>query len=324
MKQSFIAILLVAALARTASAQIEWRVSVKFFLDASGARPTGNISTNQDVQDEIDLGNAALAATGRGYQLRLTEIVDVSGLEGWFDLDVFAFKELLEEVAQDFPVEFAWRENAINIYINDFDGSGICSFPDDEAIFLGRNTPPTTIIHETGHFFSLWHTQGRVCGSCDPEDSGECHTTPGNDHIDDTLPDLECWNRNGIAQFSFGQDYDELNSAQQQQVDAVFFNIMSYHSSPDRFTDDQMDRMTDTSNEQRENESTGYTVFVDGNAVPEFATGSSIYPFATVADGAAVSSSDILLIRAGSYPENLTFTTPLMMFASRGSALIGD
>ncbi len=313
-----------AALAVPAIADLEWRVSVKIFLDANGNRPVGELGTDAQVQGQFSLGNAALAATGRGYQLRLTEIVELNDLADWFTRDIFAFKDALEQAAEANPAEFAWRENAINVYINGFAGPGVCSFPNDEVIFLGQEARSTSIMHEIGHFYALCHTQGCACGSCDPQANGECHTTPGDDSIADTLPDLECFDRDDIANFTFGQNYAQLTSAQQRQVDAVIFNIMSYHDTRDRFTDDQMDKMTDVSNEQRPNETNGRTRFVDHAGNPFLQFGSSTLPFVTVAGGVNdADDGDIVLIREGTYDEVLEITKQVTLRASRGTTVIG-
>src|SRR5678815_1517171 len=58
-----------------ARAQIEWRVSVKFILDANGHRPTGGIiDTDQDVRDQVDAANRLIDPFGRGYRFALTEL----------------------------------------------------------------------------------------------------------------------------------------------------------------------------------------------------------------------------------------------------------
>src|SRR4030095_8094853 len=72
----------------TTPAQIEWRVSVKFILDSMNRRPaSGNVATDDQVRGQIDTDNAILQKHGRGYWLRLTEIIDLSCVSQWYDVD---------------------------------------------------------------------------------------------------------------------------------------------------------------------------------------------------------------------------------------------
>lgn len=313
-----------------AAAQLEWRVSVKFILDDGGNRPAadGALSSDAEVQAQITTGNQILDAAGRGYRLRLTEIVDLSGVDEWFDVDVVENKGGLEGAAEADPATYAWRTNAINIYINGHSSSGVCSFPTilgEDIIFLGQGVRDTTILHEIGHFMNLCHTQGCICGSCDPGAFlDECNRTPGNDEVADTLPDLECWNRDDIAQWTFSMNYSALPVGLQALVDDVFFNVMSYHGTRDRLTNDQMDRATDASNDARVSVTNGRTRFVDldGNALLQF--GSAGLPFVSVTGGVTdASGGDIVLVRAGTYNETLTITKPVTLRASRGVVRIG-
>ncbi|MCZ6837434.1 MAG: hypothetical protein O7G85_16785 [Planctomycetota bacterium] len=309
------------------SAQLDIQVSVKFILSDGGARPTGAIDTDAEVQAQIDLANQILDSTERGYRLDLVEIIDLPGQGGFYDAEITnSNKESLESFAKLFPQVFIWRSNSINIYINNDDGSGICSFPGagDDLILLGQAVGTTTILHEIGHYFDLCHTQGCPCGSCDSEDTGECHDTPANDGISDTLPDLQCWFQNDIAQWTYGSNYGALSVARQNLVDDVFFNVMSYHSNRSVLTDDQMDVFTDLANDIRNSVVTGQTWFVDGSANTISPTGSSQLPFQNVLDGIFVASNDdIVLIRTGTYNEFLILNQPVTIRASRGLVRIG-
>jgi hypothetical protein len=189
-----------------------------------------------------------LDRTGRGDRLQLTETVNLPGVDQWFNVDVVANKGALDNAAKDNPGLYAYRNNAVNVYINGSATSGVCSFPnsDDDIIFLGQNALPTTVIHEIGHFFNLCHTQGCSCNNC-ATGPGQCDS-PGDDEIADTLRDVACWDLNAIAQNNFGSPYASLSAFQQSQVDDVFFNIMSYHGTRDRFTEGQMDRWTEAAN----------------------------------------------------------------------------
>jgi hypothetical protein len=340
-----LALLTLWAACGNSNAQIQWRISVKFILDANGMMPT-NTSTNfgvsginftdrQAVRDNIELANRLLARTGRGFRFNLTEIQDVTGADGFFNAPARsgANKVALEAAATASPAsraQFFWRDDAINVYINNT-SSGICSIVGQgNIIFAGSASYDTLIIHECGHFFNLCHTQGCECGGCDEAvNPPTCATVPGNDGAADTLPDLACWTQDNIANNSFGVDYASLNAGQMAQVDAVFFNIMSYHLPQDRFTDDQMDHLTDTASIARRFVATGRTWFVDRNCGSIIRNGSSRCdafsgPFGLVRDGVnSAQSGDIVLIRAGNYNERTTFNRAVTLRASRGAVAIG-
>src|SRR5882672_10107779 len=102
-----------------AGAQLEWRVSVKFILDANGHRPTGGlIDTDQDVRDQVDAANRLIEPFGRGYRFALTEIVDLSGYSAYFATDRDTTSSNLTVIANNNPASIAWRANALNYYIN--------------------------------------------------------------------------------------------------------------------------------------------------------------------------------------------------------------
>lgn len=309
-----------------ASAQIVWRVSVKFILNNSGNRPaSGGCNTDAEVQAQIDTANAILDAHMRGYRLQLTEIVDVTGLEGFYSADINGTnKTLLEAAAEANPGVSEWRTNAINVYINGDGGSAICSFPPgEEIIFVGQGLRTTTFLHEIGHFMDLCHTQGCPCGSCDPDESGTCHDTPGNDEIAETIPDLQCWSRNQIAQWTYGVNYSALSAPLQDKVDEVFNNVMSYHSTRFRFSPDQMDRMTCASNGVRDYVSNGETWIVGTQPGDEECLNPVFLQPAFANAIALASGNDIVLFRGDEYPFIGTVDKPMMLRTSRGSSLIG-
>src|SRR5206468_5654949 len=78
----------------SAQAQIEFRVSAKFILDAGGNLPSNNggfgssradVTNAAAVQAQIDRANVILDAHGRGARYRLTEVVNLSGVSQWFN-----------------------------------------------------------------------------------------------------------------------------------------------------------------------------------------------------------------------------------------------
>jgi hypothetical protein len=314
-------------LPETAAAQLVWRVSVKFILNGSGNRPaTGNCNTDAEVQAQIDIGNEILDAYGRGYTLQLTEIVDLSGVSQWYGTTINGDnKEALEAAALGATNTYAWRSNAINVYINGDDGSGICSFPGSGSIiFLGQGIRTTTFIHEIGHYMDLCHTQGCPCGSCDPDETGNCHTVPVSDELADTPPDLECWSQNQIALNYYGISYSSLTAGQQNFVNESFNNIMSYHNTRNRHTQDQLDRATCTSNSSRVGVTNGRTRIVGSKSSGSEECQSPAYLYADFASAVSgANNGDVVLLRGGARSYVGTVVKPLWIRNSRGNAYLG-
>ena len=225
---------------------------------------------------------------------------------------------------------YAWNSSAINIYINQGTGGGKCSFPTDgkSIIVVGvvSSSAGTTQLHEIGQYFRLCHTHGCSAGSSD-------------DGVADTLTDSPFWSQDQIAGNNFtGRNYGQISAGEQQQVDNVMLNLMSYHgttggsavpagtSAMSRLTELQLDRWTDTARAERRQVCDGTTLFVGANAGPY--DGSSLYPLPTLAKAVAqaelIVGQGILLLRPGSYNERLTISTPLTLRATRtGPAIIG-
>lgn len=323
-----LALLLAPALA---SAQIDWRVSVKFVLDANGNRPTGgSLGTDDEVRTQINNANAIMDGTGRGYRFRITEIVNVSGVSQWFMVDSHDEnrKNELENAARNDPGLYAYRNDAINVYINGWGNSAVCTYPGSgTVVFVGQAPFATTLGHEFGHIFALYHTQGRTCAGCGGD--GDC-TTPGDDEIADTLPELACWDQDMIANNRFQRNYAGLNPSEKIQVDNTYSNLMSYHTCcRSVITSDQLDKMTDVSNSSRNNMASGFTLWVDRNNgcwSPNGSRTCGIFggPFTRVADAVnSANSGNVILIRPGTYPENITITKRLFLSSTRGPATIG-
>ena len=319
-----------------AQAQLQWRVSVKVILDANTNRPTsGNVYTDSQIQGEINTANAILDKYGRGYDYVLTEIVDLPGVSQWYSVDSRDAnnKANLESAALNDKATYAYRDDAINVYINGSTDTSVCSFPGGGNIILtGQGAYLPTIAHESGHYFDLHHTQdGESAGCTNCNNTCAPSTDPCNDLVCDTLPDTSCWNQDQIAQYSYGTTYANLNAGQQSRVDDVYHNLMSYHD-PDnrnRLTPDQLDRMTDTSNGGRNNVASGHTRFVDRNCSSPFANGSSACsffggPYSSVGSGInAANPGDIVMVRPGNYNEPMTISKPVTLRATRGNATIG-
>lgn len=308
-----------------APAQIEWRVSVKFILGPNDERPCcGNYDSFEDVTNRINEANAILWRHGRGYRYRLDQVVTVPGISEWFERDRDQ-AHALEVAAEADPATYKWRFDTINVYINNWSGTAICSFPHDPAgqndiIFLGQGSFTTSFIHEAGHYFDLHHTfDGEVNRNADdtPCDKGcSCAKLIGGDQdsINDTIRDHECWNtREAIVQ-------GNVPGTDNEAVDRVFFNMMSYRAGVrDRFTDDQLDRVTDASNGVRAKVATGRTYFVAPFGDDINGDGSSASRYRTLAKGLSVAeAADVVLLHGGTYGTAPTLNQPVTITATRG------
>ncbi len=312
------------AFSRETLAQIEWRISVKFIVDANGNRPTGGIiDTDQDVRDQIDAANALVTPFGRGYTYHLTEIRNLSGFASLFSASRDVASSNLTAISLTNPASILWRGDALNYYVNAADGvnEGITS---RRLIVMGHNVGRETFTHESGHYLGLCHTHGCDCDSC-------TNCVNPSDGIADTLPDSLCWfQQNQMATNYYHSNFVELTLAQQASVSNTFNNIMGYHALRKVFTSDQLDEIADTSNGSLANLTTGFTRFVDlangclapnGSSACGFILGG---PYPKVANGiSSASPGDIVLIRPGHYNEPMTINQAVTLRATRGDALIG-
>jgi hypothetical protein len=328
----------VLALPGAARADITIRVSVKFILSSTGQRPSNccafpqaslNLTSDQAVYDNIAYSNELMRRSGRGYTYVVTEIQDVSGWSGFYNLaarnsDNRAALEAVATSNSTTRAQFYWRDNAINIYINNT-SSGVCSFPDSgySAIFVGSQAYTTLLIHEMGHFFNLYHThQGEQYLNSDNSgcSAANCNCAKliggTGDEIADTVADHSCWN--------YSQMVAANPSASSTAILNTFTNIMSYHLPQDRFTTLQLDRWTDYASTSRSSVASGLTRFVDGDGASFIQVGLSTLPFATVSQATSVSApSDIVIIRAGNYGGAHTLNRATTLRASRGNAILG-
>lgn len=318
-RQLTLLLLMGACLSASATAEVRWRISVKFILDANGNRPAGNVSTDQDVIAQFDRGRAALVGAQRGFDLELVEIIDVAGIE-------FLHESVLAEVVEDTVLgdsALGWRWNAINIYVTDGELGGQCSFsqgtPSEHTIIIGRHAPENTLMHEVGHYFDLCHTQGCPCGEC----QNSCLGVIGDDNIPDTIADRACWNRDDISLANFSVTYDQGTFAQRSSVDAVWHNVMSYHPSTDRFTEHQMHAMSYASNYRRNYVASGRALLVNGQSAVD-GNGEFWNPTRTVSSALSLADSgDVLTIVSDAYSEGpLVITDAVTLAAAWGSVTI--
>ncbi len=345
--RSAIAAILIASVcmvtATQANTTIEIRLSYKIVLNPDdGTRPPGpggGALTNQMIDDAIEGMNELQGTYFRGYRfIRVGSIMEVGGegdLTGpsqWYDTNFFGeggsdLKDEMQQEAQDNPSQYQWNSNAINMYLTAGICGGICSFPGDfdEIIIIGGCSADDGPLqqHEIGHFFDLCHTQGCPCGSCAPGSSGLCHTIPGNDEISDTPPDLQCWDQDDIAQWTYNLDYNQLTTSQRNFVDDSFMNVMSYHTSEIRLTEIQLDVWADIANDERRFSLNGDSIFVEpggGNG----GNGSSTSEYRNINTAVANATSDgtdIIMFRPGTYNQTLTITRAVTLRGTRGGVV---
>jgi hypothetical protein len=331
-----VCLLALLATASVRAADINIRISVKFIVNAAGTMPccgNGNFDAFEDITNQVNVANEFLRSTGRGYGLQIAEVTTVGGPATNYYRLSRDDKEVLEAAAEANKSGFKWRDNAVNMYVNDANGSAVCSFPpEDDILLFGQESRTTSLWHESGHYFNLSHTHSGQTElnsngtTCTNECSCAVLVGGNNDGCPDTLADHTCWDtQNQIAQGNYGANYNSLTAAQRDLVDNTAFNIMSYHGTRDRMTADQFDRWTDAANTPRNHVVTGNTRFVDRNA-GAVGVGSSTSPYKTVVSGVNAADSgggDIVLLRPGQYNESLTISKRVVLRATRGNAEIG-
>jgi hypothetical protein len=346
--------LLLAAVTNTVHGQIiNLRMSVKVIVDpVTGALPDG--VRPQTFTNAVAAANEWMASYWRGYRYQLTELVDIggpsqggtNGPSRWFGIN-FRF-DPLRATFFGFATNdsrYLLRTDQINVYVatglaGPGDSGGAMPIPPGETNFIGGqifvDDGAWWIVHELGHFFGLLHT-------FNGEDEKTC--TPGDDGLADTLPDSNCWtNSDMVSQYYFNVDYSGLSAGEREQIDNVYFNAMSYHEAvkkntvENRRTELQLDRHADHASSDRNAFASGRTWFVDGtSSFPQpdgrsmsYSSSGSVPvggPYLTVASGIASANpagGDIVLLRPGTYREQLTITKRVTLRASRaGPATIG-
>ena len=145
----------------------------------------------------------------------------------------------------------------------------------------------------------------------------------------DTIFDSECLTINGMAQDNYNRVLMFLTPPELKLVEDTFYNNMSYHPGTNqvRLTELQLHKWTDFANGARLPVMGGRTRFVSTLGVNSGAGTVSTAPLRTVsyAAGVAAAGQDILLLRQGSYNEQLTINKALTLRATRnGWATIGQ
>jgi len=318
---------IVLMLAVNPSAGQTVKLSFILILDSLDNRPS--YATEQWIDSRMDFANQTLSTSGRGLKFERLSTDSIGGTANlqitadWLRVPTSQL-ENLEAAAEANPSGFLWREDAINIYVNEpLTGTSTarCSSPDpetDEAILFNRAATVATLLHEVGHFFNLKHTHG--CGGCGGSSCAgvDCVdvTTAVSDEVEDTLPDSPCCNTiDALSTFNFGTNYSSLTSGQQGQIDAVFNNVMSYYTTRDRLTPLQLDRWVQSmfTFDNRADVVSGLPIYVDDDAscllnlsCPLGCTGSPALEYETFICGFEQVSTqrDLIVLRDGIYDES--------------------
>lgn len=295
------------------------RLSFKFFLNASGNRPaTGDINTDEEVRAQVARGNQILATWTHELRLHLVEIVDLSGLSQWY-LATTDDRDAIRSNAIANPSAYAWRNNAVNIYIT---GNSGCSAradfpPDNNIVIVCQSIFDTTIMHELGHILNLYHTH-------------ETAGSDGGDECSDTIKDDDNWTRDQISYTNFALPYASLNASQKYQVDMVWSNVMSYHNGDYRWmlSDCQQNRMSAQASGDQTWLLTKRPIYVDpARYIPLFEFGTFPFPYQTIqkAINAGALNNRVLVLQAGTHNEPTSvISTSTDVVPRQGSATIRD
>jgi hypothetical protein len=336
-----------AALAPQTQAITHWRISIKFILGPGLEMPAYASPLNPFTAAETAiLGiNADLESKGSPYRLQLVEAIAVAGIDEYYAADVTHENTAsLDADAKADMDRFCWREDAINVYINGtLSGTyaGYCSFPgwDKDVILLRANASTYTLFHEIGHFFNLRHTHHGSNYNAEEGCEGGSFFPGNDDGCDDTLPDLPCFNRDGIANASYGQPYNALSPAEKTLVDNTWLNLMSYHKKDTVITPDQWTRVDEASAGSRKHvvgprhwfvnwengcknpNGSHCCAFISLNKFGFLQTGGGPFPTVSAAINAA-GKGDLLRISKGTYPEKLTISKALTLRAEKGAVLM--
>jgi hypothetical protein len=359
-----VAALLTPARACDASPTIDVRFSVKVILEpGTHLRPPmasdGSRLTDDRIALMFRMANDSLLATfSRGYRFVATEVLNIGSCSAACDSSdpSFWYAATLPDTSFDmkrfeywaklYPAAFAWRTNAVNVYITAGKGNGaVASFPppdqrsNDVVIAGGGVFDPgfnqvwsgAVLHHEMGHYFSLKHPNSGD-GCCN---ASLCIRDA--DNIADTLPDGSCFTLDQISMQLYGLPFVYQDAVKQDSLLNMFWNNMGY-LHPDqkddpgegfgktflnRMTELQLDCWTDTANGVRASVASGRTRFVNatGCGICPPATGTSTDPFIGISDAlGAASAGDILLLRPGTYVGPTLIDQPVTLRATRRGA----
>lgn len=325
---------------------INIRVSAKFILNTNGLPPSGRYANSNDWRLATDNANAGNVRFWRGYRYQYPSFDgNISGYGQYYRLDQSEAVHF-EYAMRANAGQTGWRNDALNVYVVSrnlgdpgAEGcAGWASNPED-VIILGppygsmngritvfcanmEGAPGSELSilgHEFGHHLGLIHTwaDDRVADTVVDADPTPCEQ--------DGLPDwCSCKYSNTLARAAAqGWSQSVLRTATN--------NLMSYHCGNDDdfdLTEGQLDRWADIARRYLASEMTGVTYFVDRNNSQGGNDGYSSNPYRTVQAGvtaATTTSGNILVVRPGSYNEQITIANPVTLRATRaGPVTIGQ
>jgi hypothetical protein len=340
-------------------------VSVKLILyPGDGGRPRldpadiNSRVTDAQITASINDANSFLASYQRGYRLRVNEILTIGGLNqdhsnqpntqpGYYAIQstndvpltfvdgsvVLPLIDMLDRIARTnstTKTTFKWNDNAVNVFVpSAWGGGGGIDPAHGNAAGFGL-FEGWLFLHELGHYYYLGHTfwtDDYVSDTLIDPNTDDANATPYNPYA--TYYERA---RNRIAAANNMASYDNLPYDQQQQVDNVFFNLMSYYDAPHRnqfvtrLTEGQVDRWADIANTSRAETISGYTRFFGGPVT----NGSAIYgssanpyasPFLATLYNLYSSTPDIYIGRPGAYAGYLNVIKPVTLRATRNGAV---
>ena len=207
------------------------RVSVKHVLDGSGQRSEGHFSHDDEIRQAIDVANGVLGRVGARWRLSLEEIVDLDGASRFHDVHSRSDVRSLEALAEAKPTAYAWRNDAINIYLlNSLPAGGICAFPHrgDDIIVINNSRGIANLgvgwLHEVGHYLSLTHTfqcEGLFCDPTVCTGTGAYHDVPrGTVSCPDNCPDFT----NVMSYYRFSPEVATLSACQLEEMEYELYD----------------------------------------------------------------------------------------------------
>ena len=198
--------------------------------------------TDAQIDTAIDDANSFLASYGRGYRLRVVEMLNIGGLNqdhsnqpntkpGYYAIQTSASNTLaffypdgyvnpLGETPLTGPLidvldqnarstaatrlDFKWNDHAVNVFVpSDWRGGGGIAPDWGDAAGFGV-FEGWLFLHELGHYYNLIHTFGE-------------------DGVADTLVDPASVSQEAIAQELYSKSYSDCSAAELAVVDAEYY-----------------------------------------------------------------------------------------------------